>query len=138
MIMDQIIDEPSADGQGRIVVGGATLARGYRNRDDLTAERFLPDPFVAADGARMYRTGDLGRWLPDGTIEYLGRQDFQVKIRGFRIELGEIESVLATHPAVQTCVVVAREDAPGEKRLVDTAGRVEKFTSKFKRVATKK
>ncbi|RMT41054.1 amino acid adenylation domain-containing protein, partial [Pseudomonas syringae] len=103
---------------GEIYIGGAGVARGYLNRDDLTAERFLKDPFSLSPGARMYRTGDLGRYLPDGNIEYLGRNDDQVKIRGFRIELGEIETSLNKHPQVQEAVVVAREDVPGETRLV--------------------
>ncbi|WP_407692679.1 amino acid adenylation domain-containing protein [Pseudomonas savastanoi] len=103
---------------GEIYIGGAGVARGYLNRDDLTAERFLKDPFSQQPAARMYRTGDLGRYLPDGNIEYLGRNDDQVKIRGFRIELGEIETCLAKHPGVQETVVVAREDVPGETRLV--------------------
>ncbi len=103
---------------GEIYIGGAGVARGYLNRDDLTAERFLADPFSQQPQARMYRTGDLGRYLPDGNIEYLGRNDDQVKIRGFRIELGEIDACLARHPAVQDAVVTAREDVPGEKRLV--------------------
>ncbi|WP_143518421.1 non-ribosomal peptide synthetase, partial [Pseudomonas syringae] len=103
---------------GEIYIGGAGVARGYRNRDDLTAERFLKDPFSPQPAARMYRTGDLGRYLPDGNIEYLGRNDDQVKIRGFRIELGEIDACLAKHPAVQDAVVTAREDIPGDKRLV--------------------
>jgi len=103
---------------GEIYIGGAGVARGYLNRDDLTAERFLQDSFATTPNARMYRTGDLGRYLPDGNIEYLGRNDDQVKIRGFRIELGEIEARLAKHPEVQETVVMAREDVPGETRLV--------------------
>ncbi|MBI6710870.1 amino acid adenylation domain-containing protein, partial [Pseudomonas syringae] len=103
---------------GEIHIGGAGVARGYLNRDDLTAERFLRDPFSKAPNARMYKTGDLGRWLADGNIEYLGRNDDQVKIRGFRIELGEIEACLARHEAVKETVVMAREDVPGDKRLV--------------------
>ena len=82
---------------GELYIGGAGVARGYLNRPELTAERFLADPFVKEAGARMYRTGDLGRWLADGNIEFLGRNDYQVKIRGFRMELGEIEARLAEH-----------------------------------------
>lgn len=103
---------------GEIHIGGIGVARGYLNRASLTAERFIDDPFSAEDGARLYKTGDLGRWLPDGKIEYIGRNDFQVKIRGFRIELGEIEAQLQACDGVREAVVLAREDAPGEKRLV--------------------
>ena len=103
---------------GEMFVGGAGLAWGYLNRPELTREKFIDNPFSNKLGERLYRSGDLARYLPNGDIEYLGRNDDQVKIRGFRIELGEIESVLAGLPGVREAVVVAREDVPGDKRLV--------------------
>ncbi|AMO95404.1 amino acid adenylation domain protein [Collimonas fungivorans] len=103
---------------GEIYIGGAGVARGYLERPELTAERFLHDPFAAEANGRMYQTGDLGRWREDGSIAYLGRNDFQVKLRGFRIELGEIEAQLLQTAGVREAVVIAREDSPGDKRLV--------------------
>ena len=103
---------------GELYIGGAGLARGYLNRPDLTAEKFISNPFSNQPEARLYKTGDLVRYQPDGNIEFLGRLDDQVKIRGYRIELGEIEAVLSQHPAVLQTVVMTREDAAGENRLV--------------------
>jgi len=103
---------------GELYIGGVGLARGYLNRPELTAEKFIPNPFLADPEARLYKTGDLARYLPDGNIDFLGRVDYQVKVRGYRIELEEIEAVLAEHPAVRESVVVARDNPGGDKRLV--------------------
>ena len=103
---------------GELCIAGSGLAREYLNRPELTAEKFVADPFSRKAAARMYRTGDRARYFPDGTLEYLGRIDQQVKLRGFRIELGEIEATLMAHPSVRECVVTCREDVPGDPRLV--------------------
>jgi len=109
--------QPVAAGEaGELHIAGVSLARGDFKRPELTAQRFIPDPF-SPEPARLYKTGDLGRFLPDGNIEYLGRMDDQVKIRGMRIELGEIETILNSHPRILQSIVVAREDEPGEPRM---------------------
>ena len=117
-LLDQNCQPVPSGLAGEIFIGGAGVARGYLNRPELTAARFIKNPFSDDPEARLYRTGDLARYLIDGNIEYLGRIDHQVKIRGHRIEPGEIETALVRHPAVQNAVVVAREDIPGDKRLV--------------------
>jgi thioesterase domain-containing protein/acyl carrier protein len=104
--------------RGELHIGGAGVARGYLNRPEMTAEKFIADPFRQTPGARLYKTGDMARFLPSGEIEFLGRADHQVKIRGFRVELGEIEAALSQHPAVSDPVVVVREDDSGAKNLL--------------------
>jgi amino acid adenylation domain-containing protein len=117
-VLDEYLNHTPWGAQGHLYIGGQCLTDGYLNRPELTAERFLPDPYNSIPGARMYKTGDLARHLPDNNLQFLGRNDHQVKIRGFRIELGEIEAKLAEHPLVREAIVVAREDIPGDKRLV--------------------
>ena len=117
-ILDRHLQPLPINVSGELYIGGDGLARGYFNRPDLTAEKFIPNPFSNQPGSRLYKTGDLARYLPDGNIEYLGRIDSQVKIRGFRIELGEIEAVLAQHPDVREAAVMVREDIPSNKRIV--------------------
>jgi amino acid adenylation domain-containing protein len=117
-VLDGNMNPTPVGASGELYLGGVQLARGYLNRAELTAERFVPDAFSREAGARLYKTGDLSRWLSEGEIEFLGRQDFQVKVRGYRIELGEIEARLQRQPGIREAVALAREDVPGEKRLV--------------------
>jgi amino acid adenylation domain-containing protein len=117
-ILDKNLQPQAIGIPGELYVAGAGLARGYLNRSELTAEKFIRNPFCDKPNARLYKTGDLVRWLPDGNIEYLGRIDQQIQLRGFRIELGEIESVLGQHPQLREVVLSIYEPVPGDKRLV--------------------
>ena len=117
-VLDDYLKPVPPGEMGELYIGGAGVARGYLHRPELTAERFLPDPFSGIKGGRMYKSGDLARYRPDGALEYLGRADDQVKIHGYRIELGEVEASLAAHPQVRSCAVVARETQPGGRQLV--------------------
>ena len=117
-MLDRYLNPAPVGVAAELCIGGESQARDYLNRPELTAEKFIPDPFSSKPGARLYKTGDLARYLPDGNIEFLGRIDNQVKIHGYRIELGEIEAVLAQHSRVRESIVIAGEGSAGDKRLV--------------------
>jgi acyl-coenzyme A synthetase/AMP-(fatty) acid ligase/aryl carrier-like protein len=117
-LLDRRLEPVPLGVSGELHIGGIGLGRGYLDRPELTAEKFIPNPFSEEAGARLYKSGDLAHYRADGYVEFLGRIDDQVKIRGVRIELGEIEEALSQHPSVREAVVLAREDQPGEKRLV--------------------
>ena len=117
-LLDEQLQQMPAEAAGELYISGVGLAKGYLNRPELTAERFIPHPFSADLSARLYKTGDLAQWLPDGQLAFMGRIDQQIKLRGYRIEPEEIMAAINEHPAVQTSLVVAREDTPGDRRLV--------------------
>ncbi len=117
-ILDEYLKPVPVGVRGELFVGGIGVARGYFNRPELTAEKFVPNPFASTPGERMYKTGDVARFLPDGNIEFLGRKDHQIKLRGYRIELGEIETAIGKYTNIKDSVVIAREDKPGDKKLV--------------------
>jgi len=117
-LLNQNLEEAQKGNQGELCIGGGRIAVGYLNRPELTAEKFIPDPFSNQDGARLYRTGDFARYLPNGDLEYLGRVDNQVKIRGFRIELGEVEAMLKQHPGVKEAIVATSDHDDADNRLI--------------------
>jgi len=117
-ILDKKLNPVPIGTKGEIYIGGIGLSRGYLNQPEITAEKFIPNPFSQEPGARLYYTGDLGRYLPDCNIEFLGRTDYQVKVRGYRIELGDIETVLERHPLVKDCVLIVKGERPDDKRLI--------------------
>jgi acyl carrier protein len=117
-VMSEWMEVTGVGEAGELYIGGAGVGRGYLGRSEQTAEKYVPDPYSEIGGERLYRTGDVARYRPDGAIEFLGRVDNQIKIRGFRIEIGEIETALVSHPSVREAAVLAREDTPGDKRLI--------------------
>src|SRR5262249_25350894 len=133
-LLDQKIEPVPVGVKGELYIGGEGLARGYLGRPELTAERFIPNPFRQTDRERLYRTGDVVRYRSDGVLEFIGRRDEQVKVRGYRIEPGEIEAVLNEHPLVKQSVVVVSEDERGDKRFLwDVVGEVGASAAELKR-----